>query len=60
MIDPTNRPVADWLDDIAESEAELEAGMLVPGETVIAEIEAAIARLDAKLSKSRPRKAAPI
>lgn len=60
MSDPTNRPVSDWLADLEISEAELEAGMLVPGETVLAEIQAAITRLEAKLANPPLRKAAPL
>ncbi len=42
MSDPANRTVSDWLADLEISEAEVDAGILVPGETVLAEIQAAI------------------
>ena len=39
----------DWLRDIAESEAQLAAGLIVSGETVLQELRDDIARLQAKL-----------
>jgi hypothetical protein len=48
MTDPTNRPIADLIADLAISEAEVEAGDIVPGEVVFAELEARLARLKAK------------
>jgi len=44
---PDNTPPA-WLDILGESEAELAAGLVVSGETVMRELREAIARLEAK------------
>ena len=59
MADPTNRPPADWLDDIAESEAQLAAGDIVPAEPVLRRLRDSIAQLEAKLAGNLPRVAAP-
>lgn len=46
---PTPAPVpAGWLEALARSEAELAAGLTVPGEAVRQRLHAAIARLEAK------------
>jgi len=59
MDDPTNRPLAKWLDDIAESEAELTAGETVPAELVLRRLRESIAELEAKLAGDQPRAATP-
>lgn len=50
MIDTSDRgpAPAGWLEALAESEAELAAGLTVPGEVVHQELRDAIARLKAK------------
>jgi hypothetical protein len=62
MTDPTKRPPADWLPDIAESEAELAAGDTIPAETVVQSLRDSIARLEAKQDNGHRRKscAAPL
>jgi len=59
MTDPTNRRPADWLDDIAESEAQLAAGDIVPAEPVLQRLRESIAQLEAKLAGNPSRTAAP-
>ena len=59
MDDPTNRPLAEWLDDIAESEAELANGDIVPAEPVLQRLRESIAQLEAKFSGNQPRAATP-
>jgi hypothetical protein len=50
---------AGWLDDLAESEAELAAGLTVPGEAVRQRLHDAIARLEAKRAANGPPHDAP-
>lgn len=46
---PTAAPVpAGWLEVLAESEAELAAGLTVPGDVIMRELYESIARLEAK------------
>ncbi len=59
MIDPTNRTREDILADLAASDAEVEAGDIVPGEVVMKTIQAAIDRLEDRLAGIPQRKAAP-
>ena len=48
-ITPTTRPVpAGWLEAIAESEAELAKGLIVPGDEVMRELYESIARLEGR------------
>jgi hypothetical protein len=47
----------DWLEALAESEADLAAGRIVPGEVVRQGLLDSIARLEAKRSATRQRKA---
>ena len=47
MNDPTNRPVSDWLADLDASDADLAAGRIVPGEVVMARLQAALERYEA-------------
>jgi hypothetical protein len=56
-MEPTNRPLADWIADFDASDAEYDAGDLIRGETIIAEVESALDQLEAKLTKSRRREA---
>lgn len=45
------RPIpAGWLDALAESDADLEAGRIVPEATVRGELRASIARIEARLA----------
>ena len=48
MSDPTNRSLSDLIADLDASEAEIDAGEVVPAEEVFAELEASLARLEAK------------
>ncbi len=57
IMEPTNRPLADWIADFDASDAEYDAGDLIRGETIIAEVESALDQLEAKLTKSRRREA---
>lgn len=59
MRDPTNRSLADLLADLDVSEAQLAAGDLIPGETVLSELRASIARLQAKQRNTPQRQVAP-
>ena len=52
MADPTNRTREDMLADLEASDAEAMASDLVPGETVLAAIQAAIDRLEARLGSA--------
>jgi hypothetical protein len=46
---PSPAPVpAGWLEALAESEAELDAGLTVPGDVVMRELYESIARMEAK------------
>ena len=53
MDDPTRRPVSDWIADLEASEAELEAGLFVSGDEIMRELQASLARLEAKQEKPR-------
>ena len=54
------RPVpAGWLDAIAESEAELAAGLTLPGDDVMRELYESIARLEAWQTGGKARGRAP-
>jgi hypothetical protein len=57
MDDPTppNLAPAEWLEALAESEAQLAAGQTVPAEIVRQGLRASIARLEAKLTTDRRR-----
>jgi predicted transcriptional regulator len=44
---PRRAPQA-WLDALAEGDADIDAGRIVPMEDVLAELEAALARMTAK------------
>lgn len=59
MTDPTNRSREDMIADLDASDADIAAGDLVPGEAVIATIEAAIDRLEARLAGAPHRRAVP-
>ena len=48
MTDPTNRTKAQWLADLAESEAEADAGLTVPLAPALDRARAAVKRLEAK------------
>jgi predicted transcriptional regulator len=48
MSDPTSLTIDDMVAALARSEADIEAGRIVPGETVVAELRASIARMEAK------------
>jgi hypothetical protein len=48
-----------WLEALAESEAELAAGLTVPGDEIMRELHESIARLEAKRAGKPRGKAAP-
>jgi len=56
MTDPTNRTKAQWLADLAQSEAEADAGVTVPLTPALERARAAIRRLEAAACQ-QPRKA---
>ncbi len=58
MNDPTRRTAADLIADLDASEADIEAGRIVPGETVLARIQAALDRYEAEQSYGKHRAAA--
>jgi hypothetical protein len=58
MNEPISPPPADWLREIAESEAQLAAGEIVSGDAVLQELRDDIAQLEAKLSRNRQRSTA--
>jgi hypothetical protein len=49
---------AGWLDVLAESEAELSAGLTVDGDQIVRELYAAADRLEAELMRNQGRKTA--
>jgi len=60
-VDDTPTPSiapAEWLEALAESEADVAAGRIVPGEVVRQMFRDSIARLEAKQGAASPRKAA--
>jgi hypothetical protein len=61
MADTTTRAEvpAEWLEALAESEAQLAAGQVVPLEPVMQRIRDSIARLEAKQAGSPSRKVTP-
>ncbi len=48
MIDPTNRSLSEWLADLEESEAEVDAGLSVPLAPALERLRESIRRLEAK------------
>jgi hypothetical protein len=47
---------AEWLEVLAESEADLAAGRIVPGDVVMRELRDSLARLEAKTAAKPARK----
>lgn len=47
---------ADWLEALAESDADLAAGRIVPGEVVLRDLKDSLARLEAKMVLAPRRK----
>lgn len=47
---------ADWLEALAESDADLAAGRIVPGEVVLRDLKDSLARLEAKAAIGSRRK----
>lgn len=60
MTETTQRSAtpAEWLEALAESEADLAAGRIVPGEEVMRELRESLARLEARAAGASQRKAA--
>jgi hypothetical protein len=54
---PPSAPVpAGWLEVLAESEAELAAGLTVPGDVIMSELYESIARMEAKQADTTKRR----
>ena len=49
---------AGWLEVLAESEADLAAGRVVPGDVIMGDLRNCLARLEAKAATKRAREAA--
>jgi hypothetical protein len=58
MSDPTNLAVDDMVAALDRGDADIEAGRIVPGETVMAELRASIARMEAKQTGTSNRESA--
>jgi hypothetical protein len=58
MIDPTKRPISEWLADLEESEAEADAGLTVPLAPVLESARESIRRLEAKARERQHPEAA--
>ncbi len=61
MTNPTvpQKSSAAWHDALLRSEAQLAAGMVVPGDEVMSELREAIVRVESKGSAALKRKAQP-
>jgi len=61
MDDHPNSTVAPagWLEVLAESEADVAAGRIVPGDVVMRDLRESLARLEAKAAARKPRKNTP-
>ncbi len=46
--DPTDLTLADWIAALDRSDAQIDAGDVVPGETVLAELQASLDRLESQ------------
>ena len=53
---PTPIAPAEWLEVLAESDADIAAGRIVPGDVVMRELRDSLARLEAKDAAKRARK----
>lgn len=54
---PTHAPVpAGWLEALAESEEDLAAGRIIPGDVVMRDLRESLARLEAKAAAKTTRK----
>lgn len=51
-------PPTGWIEALAESDADLTAGRIVPGEVVLQDLRDGLARLEAKAAAKRPRESA--
>jgi predicted transcriptional regulator len=54
----TEAAPAGWLEILAESEAEAEAGLFVDGDEIMRELDETIARMEAERAARPPQKAA--
>ena len=52
--DPTKLTLDDWIADLDAADAGIDAGDIVPGEVVLAELEQQLARLEARLRLAPP------
>jgi predicted metalloprotease with PDZ domain len=61
MVETTHRAEvpAEWLEALAESEAQLAAGQTVPGDEIMRELHESIARLEANRADKPRRGATP-
>jgi hypothetical protein len=58
MSDPTKRPIAEWLRDLEESEAQVDAGLTVPLEPILERLRESIRLLETKSPDENRRRAA--
>jgi hypothetical protein len=58
MADPTKRTLFEWIADLDESEAQVDAGMTVPLEPALERLRDSIRRLEAKALDENRRGAA--
>lgn len=58
MSDPTNLTVEEMRAALDRSDSDIEADSIVPGETVLAELRASIARMEAKQRSNPSRRGA--
>lgn len=56
--DPTKPTQQDWVADLDAADAEIEAGLFVPGEDIQAKFQAALARMRSGTQPGTPPKAA--
>ncbi len=49
MCDKPEQTPANWIEALAESDADIAAGRIVPGEVIMQELRESIARMDPKL-----------
>jgi hypothetical protein len=58
MDETPTRPIAPagWLEALAESEADLAAGRIVPGDEVMRDLTESLARLEARAAAKKARK----
>jgi len=58
MMDPTKRPLSEWIADLEESEAQVDAGLTVPLAPALERLRESIRRLEARAGDETRRGAA--